>query len=239
MTHAMPAPRAHTQGRACGAGPRNDDVNAPNDCTLYGSRGSGSAAVEVALRRAGLRYRTVRASTWEPDSAQDELRRVNPLQQIPTLVLPDGSVLTESAAILMTLADICPDSGLLPPGGPARAQAQRGLVFIAANCYGAIGVGDYPERWTTARDEAAHEAVRQGARRQLHRAWDVFADQFGRLLITQGQTPTALDILAAVVSKWSGTRAHLRKQRPGMAAALERIDKHSTVAPVFAEHWET
>ena len=28
-----------------------------------------------------------------------------------------------------------------------RAQALRGLVFIAANCYAAIGVIDYPERW--------------------------------------------------------------------------------------------
>jgi glutathione S-transferase len=37
------------------------------------------------------------------DSAQDELQRVNPLGQIPTLVAPDGSVLTESAAILIHL----------------------------------------------------------------------------------------------------------------------------------------
>lgn len=206
--------------------------------TLYGSRGSGSAAIEVALRRVGADYRLVRASTWEPDSALDELRSVNPLQQIPTLVLPDGSVLTESAAILLVLADTFPDSGLMPPAGPERAQSQRGLVFIAANCYAAISVGDYPERWTTARDETSHEAVRQAARRQLHRHWEIFADQFGRLLMSPGQAPTALDILAAVVSKWSGSRAHLRRQRPGVAAALQRIDAHRVVAPVFAEHWD-
>ena len=60
--------------------------------TLYGSRGSGSAAIEVALERCGLPYRVVRAATWEPDSALDELGRVNPLRQIPTLVLRDSSV---------------------------------------------------------------------------------------------------------------------------------------------------
>ncbi len=206
--------------------------------TLYGSHGSGSAAIEVALRRVGADYRVVRASTWEPDSALVELRELNPLQQIPTLLLPDGTVLTESAAILMALADAFPGSGLMPASGPARAQSQRGLVFIAANCYSAISVGDYPERWTTARDAASHEAVRQAARQQLHRHWEIFADQFGSLLAAPGQAPSALDILAAVVSKWSGTRAHLRRQRPALAAALQRIDTHHVVAPVFAEHWD-
>lgn len=213
-------------------------MNSDTGCTLYGSRGSGSAAIEVALRRLGLPYRVVRASTWEADSAREELRRVNPLQQIPTLCLPGGEVLTESAAILMVLADRHPEAGLLPQDAAARAQAQRGLVFIAANCYSAISVGDYPERWTTATDEAALEAVRQGARRQLHRHWEIFADQFGAQLMAEGQAPAALDMLAAVVSKWSGTRAHLRRVRPQTAAALDRIEAHGDVAPVFAEHWD-
>lgn len=43
--------------------------------TLYGSRGSGSAAIEAALEIAGLRYHLVRASSWEADSAQAELAR--------------------------------------------------------------------------------------------------------------------------------------------------------------------
>ncbi len=71
--------------------------------TLYGSAGSGSAVVEMALTRCGQRCHVLRASTWEPDSAQAELQRVNPLGQIPTLVAPDGSVLTDSAAILIHL----------------------------------------------------------------------------------------------------------------------------------------
>ena len=44
--------------------------------------------LDRAVRRRGQRCRVRRASTWEPDSAQDELQRVNPLGQIPTLVAP-------------------------------------------------------------------------------------------------------------------------------------------------------
>ena len=47
----------------------------------------------------------------------------------------------------------------------------------------------------------------------------------------------ALDIHAAVVSKWSGARKHLEAQRPELYAALMRVEAHPKVAAVFAEHW--
>jgi GST-like protein len=208
--------------------------------TLFGSRGSGSVAVELALQRCGAPYRVVRASTWEADSAQDALNRANPLGQIPTLQLEDGSVLTESAAILIHLGLAFPDSGLLPAEVSARAQAIRGLVFIAANCYAAIGVIDYPERWCLDGDKAAHDRIRAGARQRVHRYWEIFADQFSgdaTVPFLGGARPGALDFLAVVVSRWSGARQHLAQHRPAFLALLERVQNDPAVAPVFAEHW--
>jgi GST-like protein len=206
--------------------------------TLYGARGSGSAIAELALEWAGQPFRTVNAATWEPESALAELRRVNPLQQIPTLVLPDGLVLTESAAILIHLGLVHPASGLLPADESARAQALRAMVYIAANCYSNISISDYPERWLVQPDDATSERVRQGARAQLHRAWDIFADQFGGEPFLFGTEPCAADIMAAVVSKWSGTRAHLATSRPRFTETLKRIEAHPRIAPVFARHWD-
>jgi GST-like protein len=204
---------------------------------LYGSQGSGSAAIEMALMACQQPFERVTASSWEPESAQTELARLNPMRQIPTLVSPDGSVLTESAAILIHLGWVFPKSGLLPQAAASRAQAIRGLVFIAANCYSAISIGDYPERWTTATTKPAHDKLRQGARRQLHRHWELFADTFAAKPYLSGEAPGALDFLAVVVSKWSGTRAHVQKARPRFAAALRRIEAHPLVKPVFAAHW--
>src|SRR5258706_14360467 len=106
--------------------------------TLYGGKGSGSAAVEAALELTGARFRIVNAATWANDPGVEELRQVNPLLQIPTLKLPDDSVLSESAAILIHLGLAHPESGLLPSDKSARAQQIRGLVYIAANCYAAV-----------------------------------------------------------------------------------------------------
>ncbi|MEO8152433.1 MAG: glutathione S-transferase family protein [Rhizobacter sp.] len=209
--------------------------------TLFGSDGSGSAAVEVALQRIGAPFRIVTASTWEPQSALAELRAVNPLQQIPTLALPDGSVLTESAAILIHLGLEFPAAHLLPADASQRAQSIRGLVFIAANCYAAIGVNDYPERWCADIDDSARERIIRGARQRLHHYWEIFADQFASQprLMMSGAHPSALDILAAVVSKWSGSRAHLRTARPGFSQTLQRLDTHPDIAPTFARHFKS
>lgn len=206
--------------------------------TLYGSDGSGSAAVEMALLRCAQPYRVVRASSWEAGSAQAQLRQANPLGQIPTLQAADGSVLTESVAILIQLGLLYPASGLLPAEAVARGQALRGLVYIAANCYAAIGVIDYPERWWAGGDAAGLKELRQGARARLHGLWEVFADQFpasGAYL--GGDAPGALDLLAAVVSRWSGTRAHLRARRPEFHDLLLRVEREPQLAPVFARHW--
>ncbi|AIC19336.1 MULTISPECIES: glutathione S-transferase family protein [Pseudomonas] len=204
---------------------------------LYGTQGSGSAIVEIALECCQVPYRIVEASSWAPSPGADELARLNPLKQVPTLQLPDGSVLTESAAILIELGLRYPRSALLPEDESARAQAIRGLVFIAANCYSAISVIDYPERWLRDADEALRARVRDAAHERLHRNWEVFADQFATQLYASGSPLAALDVQAAVVSRWCGTREHLRRERPECCDLLERIDRHPQVAQVLERHW--
>jgi GST-like protein len=205
--------------------------------TLYGKKGSGSASTEVALTLAGAPFRVVETASWERNDAFDALLAINPLGQIPTLVLPDGSALSESAAILMHLGEAWPDSGLLPRDASARAQVLRGLVFIAANCYAAISIIDFPERWCDSPSEEVHKSIRAGARARLHKHWDMFADLFKPRPWLTGERIGALDLLAAVVSKWSGARAHVQASRPEFHAALQRIEAHPVVATVFARHW--
>ena len=205
--------------------------------TLYGTRGSGSAAIEAALEIAALPYRAVEAASWQPSPGLDELRRINPIAQIPTLLLDDGSVLTESAAILIHLGLAQPQSGLLAAEPMARAQQMRGLVYVAANCYAAIGVLDFPDRWFAAPDDAIKEAMQSRGRERLHELWQIFADQFPAAPWLSGEHLGALDLLAATVSKWSGARRSLAASRPEFAALLARIDAEPRVAAVWARHW--
>jgi GST-like protein len=202
---------------------------------LYGYIGSGSAAVEAALVLAGLPYRRVNAASWDDQSELEALRAANPLLQVPALRFPDGCTMTESAAILAELGLRHPHSGLLPADAGQRAQVLRGLVYIAANCYACIGVIDYPERWSTGGcDEPEREHIITGTKARLHALWTTFADTFPAKPWLSGDRLGALDLLAAVVSRWSGARQHLLMARPEFSALLARIEQHPAVAPVFA-----
>ena len=205
--------------------------------TLYGTQGSGSAAVEAALAIAGVEARLVDAASWQESPGLDELKRINPLAQIPTLVLDDGSVVSESAAILIHLGLVHPESGLLATDPRERAQQIRGLVYIAANCYAGIGILDYPERWYPEPDDAVRAAMKRRGSARLHELWETFADQFAARPWLSGERIGALDVLAATVSKWSGARQALASSRPQFSALLARIEAEPRVATVWARHW--
>jgi GST-like protein len=95
---------------------------------LNGSFGCGSMIAEAALALSGLRclltdVRYVRYVQDGPTLAR--LLALNPLGKVPTLVLDDGTVMTESAAILLYLDGFAPEMGLVPPvGTPGRASAR-------------------------------------------------------------------------------------------------------------------
>lgn len=202
--------------------------------TLYGTDESGSCMIEIALQRCAVPWHRVEASSWQEGEGSDALARINPLKQIPTLVTPNGQVLTESAAILIHLGLEYPKAELLAGD---RTQILRGLLYIAANCYSAIGIIDYPQRWLGNADEAQQAQLVSGTRRYLHQAWVVFADQFAGQLFTPSNVPNSLGIMAAAVSRWDDARAVLGNLAPGFAQSLERVDADPVVAPVFARHW--
>ena len=205
--------------------------------TLYGAQGSGVAAIEAALELAGLPYERVEAASWSPGPGLDRLRDVNPIAQVPTLVMDDGLVMTESAAILIELGLRHPDSGLLATDPARRAQQIRGLVYIGANCYAGIGILDYPERWYPDPDDETKKRMQVRGRDRLYELWSIFADQFPGTPFLSGERIGALDILASVVSQWSGARKAMAAGRRGFFELLQRIDTTEPLKSVRDRHW--
>ncbi|MGH6782252.1 MAG: glutathione S-transferase N-terminal domain-containing protein, partial [Sphingomonadaceae bacterium] len=78
---------------------------------VHGAAGSGSTPVEATLRLLGLPYRVVENAPWASRAAADAVGQVNRLRQVPAVILPGGELMTESAAILIHLADRHPHGG--------------------------------------------------------------------------------------------------------------------------------
>lgn len=91
-----------------------------------------SLAAHITTREVGLDVTLVRVdlSTKRLDSGGD-LFALNPMGQVPTLELDDGTVLTENLAVLRYLADQAPGRRLWPEdAGPGRYEFLRWLGFV-------------------------------------------------------------------------------------------------------------
>lgn len=70
-------------------------------------------------------------ANWSVGTDFDRIRSISPLGRVPVLVLDDGEVLTESAAILDALDDqVGPARALLPASGARRRKALQ-LMSLA------------------------------------------------------------------------------------------------------------
>ncbi|ACI99913.1 glutathione S-transferase family protein [Rhodospirillum centenum] len=212
--------------------------------TLYGCPGCGSAAVEAAFTLAGEPYEYILTDPGGDPATVARLHAVNPMGQVPALLLEDGTVLTESAAILLWLADRHPR--LAPaPGDPARAPFLRWLLFLAGAVYPMYTVGDFPERWVGG--EAAQRELRTATVARILSCWRTLEQALDPAPLLPGPRlsgpwllgaePTLLDIYAATLSRWRPGRDRIRVVAPRVIAACERAEALPALAPVWARNF--
>jgi glutathione S-transferase len=201
---------------------------------LYGDLGSGAFSAESALAEAGVAYRFELVSLEQGEQKQPHFLAINPSGKIPALRLPEGEIVTESAAILLTLADHFPPARLLPPAGSAaRAQAYRWLAFMAAEIYPMVEVVDYPERFTKADGNALRETARGRVRERI---LIIERMTHGPFLLESGFS--ILDIYAAMFTRWSIGAAWREANIPKLNALADAVSKRAAIAPIWARHFD-
>lgn len=197
---------------------------------LYGAHGSGSAIVELTLSEAGVPCRFERLSLRDSAQREDAYAAVNPHRKVPTLMTPAGETLTESAAIVLTLAERHPQGALLPPPGTReRAGVLRLLMFAAAELYPIIEIVDYPERFGP---EAEKDAVKTQALATWRARWQTLESQLGSGPFVLGPAVCVVDFYLAVLSRWDLT-AEDRRELPRVEALAEAV----AARPALREVW--
>lgn len=199
--------------------------------TLYWRPGSGSMAVEAALRLSGADFEGVRIED-EAGLRDPEFLALNPAGMIPILLLPSGQILTESAAILLALDELHPQAGLLPPrASPERRKAVQWLIFMAANIYPAARRYYYPARHTADTSEAAIKAVRARAASDMDRDFaQLMAAIDGPFLL--GRTMTITDVYAAMLADWHAPATEL----PRIQMLISHMLENDAVSTAWSNH---
>lgn len=99
---------------------------------LYYAPGTISVAVAIALQEAGLAYSAQNVDFKSAAQTKPDYLAINPKGRVPALVLDDGTVLTETGAILDYVAAIAPDAGLVP-ADPVQAAKMRSVMYYLAS----------------------------------------------------------------------------------------------------------
>jgi GST-like protein len=207
---------------------------APQRARLLTAKGGGGLIVEAAYALAGVPL-DIEDVEWDevgPHSAR--IAPLNPLGQVPTLLLPGGAVMTESAAILLELSERAPHAKLAPPPrSPARAQFLRWLVFLVAAVYPTFTYGDDPKRWVGDGTGPKLRASTDAHREKLLRFLDAHVARGPWLL---GRSFSALDLYLPVLRLWRPGAAWWREHVPKLNAIADRCERLPPVAKAFARN---
>lgn len=208
----------------------------PGTFILHGRPGWGSAIVEAQLAFYGLPFESVEVGdVFESEDARQALRPLNPLTQVPTLVLPDGQVMTESAAITLHLADLTGSDALVPgPRMPERAAFLRWLVYLVANVYPTFTYADLPERFVKHADAAP--GFRAEVDAYARRLWGIAEGAAGTPWFL-GERLSAIDVYLAVMTHWRPRGAWFAEHAPRLTMAARAAQALPALTPVLARHF--
>ena len=200
--------------------------------TLYGAPGWGSAISELMFCLCREPYHWVDVSGFDqPGATRDRLLALNPLGQVPTLQKADGTVLTESAAIALMLADRNPT--LIPPvGTPQRERFYHWLIWLVANIYPTLTYGDYPQRWTV----SGAEELKQSTDAYRERAFLWLESQTGNSTWLLGDEITLLDAYLPVMVRWQPREAWFQANTPRLWAIAQRVKGLEALKTVVARN---
>jgi GST-like protein len=203
---------------------------------LYGEPGWGSAIVEAQLAWYGFEYDFEQVGDlFKTADARRRLTSVNPLAQVPTLVLADGTVMTESAAITLVLADMANDDALVPRApDPLRPTFLRWLIFLVANVYPTYTYADDPSRFVE--EVEAQQKFREAVDRYARRLYSLL-EEHAREPWFFGSRFSALDVYVAVMTRWRPGRAWFAEHAPRLLAIATNTETLDRLAAVWRKNF--
>jgi glutathione S-transferase len=200
--------------------------------TLYSRPNSGSAAIEALLAELGVDFKLHDVPRSKDGSIPADLVRVNPLGKIPVLQLPDDSVMTESAAMMIYLADQFPAAGLFPNYN--RPRYLQWMLYFASTVYMADLRFYYPARHSV--DEVHASAIKQKAANELELCFAHFASELGAGPFILGEHFSAVDIYAAMLLSWSPDLEALFLRHANLKEYYFRIAARPKIADVWVRN---
>ena len=201
---------------------------------LYWAQETGAMAPQILLEEVGADYKRVVMNKGK--EMEEKFLAINPRGQIPALELPDGSIISESAAMMLQIADSHPDSGLLPsPGSAERAQVYRWLFYAVANIYETDLRLYYSERFTT--EVNCADSIKRKASEDIDSAFELLEKELGDGPFLLGEEYSVIDPYLLMLIYWHEQPQVLLARCPKLKRLCETVRQRPAVERIWSQHY--
>ncbi len=189
--------------------------------TLYYAPGSASMVVHLALLEIGAPHELVKLDLQARQQHQADYLKLNPQGVVPTLVI-DGRAVTESAGILMLLAERHPEAGLAPAvGTPQREAWYQWVTYLSNSLASTYRLWFYPNDLGHAEHPPEIKAALQ---RRIEGVWDRLDTHLaahGPYLL--GEQFSGADLLLTMLMRWSRNMPRPALQWPALRELAVKV----------------
>lgn len=201
----------------------------PSRLRLHIHPGTSGLAPHMALLAAGADFEVGALDLFAGEARTPTFPRLNPFGTVPVLE-EGGTVIAETGAILLHVAERFPAAGLLPGGAAARAQALRWLFHVAALH------ADFTT-WRRASlalrdDPHARDATQAWMARRLAEAFRTM-DRLMAGPFLAGSGPGPADLYLVMVAGWWRKRFDFPAETPRLAALFQAMVGTSSVRGAY------
>lgn len=202
--------------------------------TLFWAPGTAAMAPHAALEEIGAPHKLVKVDLKSGEHRKPEYLKLNPKGRVPVLVEGERT-LSESAAILMHLADRHPEAKLAPaPGTPERARYYQWLLYLTNTVQPAIIEFFHPD-WTF-EDPTHQAALKASAEKRVGAMFDYIDAELakggGPYLL--GGTFYACDLFLAMLTRWTRYFAKPGYQYPNVKRVSDAVLARPAVQRMMA-----
>jgi len=198
---------------------------------LFTMSGACSLASHIALRWADAEFELVVVT--HDELASEPFGQVNPKRVVPALLLDDGSVLTESLAVLQYVAEMHPAARLGADSVWERARLNECLAYLVGDVHLAWSPVFVPERYVTVK--ANEEDARQAAFLQIDQHFRRVNDELGEREWLLFNRRTVADAYLYVMCSWKDDTPTPLASYPALSAFKLKLDSDVEIERALRE----
>lgn len=211
---------------------------------FYGRTGTGSAAAEALFKEMEVKYEYIEVPTKQDDSTRSDpsFLAINPLGQVPFVLCDDGTVMSESSALVMSMADRFGRAknqthNLYIPNmdDPNRNLYTRWMFYFAGGIYYHHLIYFYAHRYVTA--PVPQGELKKNTLKELERLMEHAANNFGENSYFLGEEPSPLDFYAAMLFAWHPNWVEFANSHPKIKNYCQKIMTRPKSKDVWQRHF--